>query len=473
MTAAPSAGRPTPAWRAAVTAVPQSRIALWVAFIATHLWLGWLNMNAPGFPLGDVVLQYQLWSREANLSTVYVGIDSPWVYPIVALVPMVLVGAIGYQNYAGAWLALVFILDAVAFFAMIGWRRGPSGRSTTIGWWWIGFLLLLGPIAMGRIDSITIPIAIVAVLFLASRPRLAAVLLTIATWIKVWPAAVIGAILIASKQRIRVLVAAAVTSVLIVAAALALGSGTNVFSFITQQTGRGLQIEAPVSTIWMWMAFAHVPGSFVFYNQGILTFEVTGPGSVVAAGVMSAVLGVAILGVAAVGILAVRRGAPVTELLAPLSLAFITAFIGFDKVGSPQYMTWLAVPVILGLATNAMGHGRSFRAPAALAFAIAALTQAIYPYVYTSLLGLDPLLLFILTARNVLILVLLGWSVVLLWRLSRKSLVHERLADADPWLPSVWPFETRTPWSIPDPDAPEDVDERFRQRSVPDEQVGD
>jgi hypothetical protein len=467
MTAAPSAARPAPLWRTVAVAVPQSRIALWLAFTATHIWLSWLNINAPGFPLGDVVLQYQLWSKEANFSTFYVGIDSPWVYPIIALVPMVLVGAVGYQNYADAWLFFVFILDAVAFFAMVGWRRGPGTRSTTIGWWWIAFLLLLGPIAMGRIDSITIPICIVAVLFVAARPRLAAVLLTVATWIKVWPAAVIGAILIASKQRIRVLVSAAVASILVIAAALALGSGANVFSFITQQTGRGLQVEAPVSSIWMWMSFAHVPGAFVFYNQGILTYEVTGPGSVVAASVMSPILAVAILAVAALGILAVRRGAPVTELLAPLSLALITAFIAFDKVGSPQYMTWLAVPVILGLATNAMGHGRSFRTPAALVLAIAALTQAIYPYVYTSLLELDPLLLVILTARNILLFVLLAWSVALLWQLSRKSLVHERLADADPWLPSVWPFEARTPWSIPDPHAPEDADERFRQPPHP------
>jgi hypothetical protein len=464
MTAAPS-----PRWRAPGVAIAESRIALWLSFVLTHLWLGYLNLNAPGFPLGDVVLQYQLWAKEADFSTYYVGIDNAWVYPIVALVPMVLVGAIGYQNYPAAWLSLIFILDCVAFLAMVGWRRGGAYRSTTIGWWWIAFLLLLGPIAMGRIDSVTIPIAIVAVLFLASRPRLAAVLLTIATWIKVWPAAIIAAVLITSRNRVRVFVTAAVTSILVIAAALALGSGANVFSFITQQTGRGLQVEAPVSTIWMWMSFAHAPGAFVFYDQGILTYEVTGPGSVVAAGVMTPLLALAIIGIAVLGIVATRRGAPVTEMLAPLSLALIAGFIAFDKVGSPQYMTWLAVPVILGLATNAMGHGRSFRVPAALVLAVAALTQVIYPYLYTSLLELDPLLLLVLTFRNVLIFVVLAWSVRLLWELSRRSVIHERLADADPWLPSVWPFETRTPWSIPDPHAPEDVDERFRQPHAPED----
>ena len=58
-----------------------------------------------------------------------------------------------------------------------------------------------------------------------------------------------------------------------------------------------------------------------------------------------------------------QRGALVAELLAPLSLALVSAFIAFNKVGSPQYMTWLAVPIILGIATQSMGHGRSFPCP--------------------------------------------------------------------------------------------------------------
>ncbi|MDQ1529766.1 MAG: hypothetical protein QOH77_1556 [Actinomycetota bacterium] len=437
-------------WRTVLASLPESRLALWLAFVIAHLWLGFLNLNAQGLPLGDVTFNYQYWAQQADFGTYYVGIDSVWVYPIVALVPMVVVGIFGFQNYAGAWLSLIFVLDAVAFLVMVGWRRGGTGsRSTTIGWWWIAFLLLLGPIAMGRIDSVTIPIAIVAVLFVAVRPRLASVLLTLATWIKVWPAALIAAILIASKARVRVFVAAAITSVVIIAVALALGSGANVFSFITQQTGRGLQVEAPISTLWMWLSYARVPGAFVYYDQDILTFQVAGPGTEVAASVMSPLLGVAILAIAALGILAARRRAPVTELLAPLSLALITGFIGFDKVGSPQYMTWLAVPVILGLATNAMGHGRSFRTPAILALVIGALTQTFYPYLYTSLLELDPTLLLVLTARNTLIFVLLVWSIGVLWELSRPTLVHERLADADAWLPVVWPFGERAdPWTV-------------------------
>jgi hypothetical protein len=439
--------------------LPESRTLLWCVFILTHLWLGILNLNAPGLPLGDVTLVYKYWAEQATLAHYYVGIDSVWVYPIVALIPMVAAASFGFENFAGTWLSLVFVLDTVAFAAMIGWRR-PI-RSTAIGWWWIAFLLLLGPIAMGRIDSITIPFAIVAVLFLASRPRVAAVLLTIATWIKVWPAAILAAVLIASRARRKVLVTTIVTSVTIIAIALVLGSGMNIFSFVTQQTGRGLQVEAPVSTIWMWFSRLHVPGAFVYYDPDILTYQVGGPGADVAAMVMTPILGLAVIAIAIVGFLAVRRKAPVTELLPPLMLAFITAFIAFNKVGSPQYMTWLAVPVILGLATSASGHGRSFRTPAILVLVIASLTQLFYPYLYINLLQLDPFLLSVLTARNLLLFVLLVWAIGRLREVSSRTADHELLGDTEHWLPTVWPFHPADNELEPEP---------LRKTGTPDEE---
>jgi hypothetical protein len=58
------------------------------------------------------------------------------------------------------------------------------------------------------------------------------------------------------------------------------------------------------------------------------------------------------------------------------------------------------------------GRGPSFRVPVVLTLVIAGLTQAIYPYLYSQLLGLDFTLLLVLTARNVLYVVLLIWAVV-------------------------------------------------------------
>jgi hypothetical protein len=437
--------------------VAQSPTALWSAFILVHLWLGFLNLTAPGQPLGDVVNQYKYWTEQADLATFYVGIDQSWVYPIVALVPMIVAGAFGFANYAGTWLSLVLVLDMVAFAALVGWRR--PGRPIAIGWWWIAFLLLLGPIALGRIDSISVPIAIVAVLLLAARPRTAAFLLTIATWIKVWPAAIIVSVLIASKRRLGMLLTAVVTSAVIVGIALILGSRGNVFSFITQQTSRSLQIESPASTIWMWLSYLHIGGSFPYYNQDINTFEVTGPSAPAVAGLLNPLLGLVVLVIAVLGLVAVQRGATVSELLAPLSLALVTAFIAFNKVGSPQYITWLVVPIILGLATHKMGHGRSFRFPAVIALITAALTQLFYPYFYEQLLELNLPLLVALTARNVLTLVLFAWAVTVVVGLSRPFAAHEDLEESDAWLPSVWPLgehATHPPTADDDTIQPQD-----------------
>ncbi len=438
-------------WAKTRTWLANSPTSIWGAFVLTHLWLGFLNLNAPGLPLGDVIIQYKYWAEQADLAKYDVGIDSAWVYPIVALLPMIAASIFGFANYAGTWLALVFILDAVAFALLVGWRR-PL-RPISIGWWWIAFLLLLGPIALGRIDSISVPIAIVAVLLLASRPRVASFLLTIATWIKVWPAAIILAVVVAAKSRVHVLLTAALTSAIIVAVALLLGSGANVISFITQQTGRGLQVESPVSTIWMWMSFAHVEAAYPYFDATINTYQVTGPGADFAAQIMTPVLLFVVVAVAALGAVAVARRTPVTELLPPLSLALVTAFIAFNKVGSPQYMTWLAVPVILGLATNATGHGRSFRIPAVLSLVMAGATQLFYPYFYINLLYLNWMLLLALTVRNLLLLVLFGWAVVQVWDLARRFTAHEHLGETEFWLPVAWPFrefDTSSPDEVQD-----------------------
>ncbi|MCU1412727.1 MAG: hypothetical protein JWN80_67 [Microbacteriaceae bacterium] len=426
------APQPPTGWRAVLS----NPVLLWGAFVVVHFWLGFLNLSGPGEPLGDVQFVYRFWTDQFVVAHYREGIDSAWVYPIVAMLPMLAARAFGVAQYSATWLSLVMLLDAVAFAAILGW--GVRRRNTAVAWWWLGFLVLLGPIALGRIDSISVPIAIVGVLFLATRPRLAVFILTIATWIKVWPAAIIAAAIISVKRRGEVLLTAVITSAAIIAIALALGSGLNVFSFITTQTGRGLQVEAPVSTIWLWRAYAGLPGTGVYYDSSILTWQVKGAGVDVAAAVMTPLMLVVLAGVVVVGIFAARRGTRVADLLPTLSIGLVAAFIVFNKVGSPQYMGWLAVPVILGLAASSAGTGRSFRTPTILVTVVAALTQVIYPYLYGYLLGLNPMMLLVVTAKDIVLIALLAWSVVSLVQSARR--VHSDAPDDREWLPEVWPF---------------------------------
>ena len=118
----------------------------------------------------------------------------------------------------------------------------------------------------------------------------------------------------------------------------------------------------------------------------------------------------------------------------------MAALIAFNKVGSPQYATWLAVPVILGLVTSANLGGRSFRTPAIMALTIATLTQIIYPYLYGFLISVNPVMLIVITARNVLLFVVFGWALTVLWQISRPYFEHPVLADADTSAASTWPL---------------------------------
>jgi len=429
--------RPRDAW-ATLAAVVRHPFTLWVAFVAAHFWIGALALYGPGYPLGDVNWVYKFWVEHGLLSGQWVGLQTSWVYPIVALLPMLGAYAFGPSLYASAWLSLVMVVDAAAFAVVMAFGR--DRRVAHVAWWWLGLLVALGPVALGRIDAVAVAVAVVGLLCLATAPRLAGVLLAVATWIKVWPAAVVAAVFIAVPSRVRVVLAAAITSAVILAVSIALGGGANAFSFITQQTGRGLQIESGLGTFWMWDAFTRRPGaSTIYYDTSILTYQLHGQGVQTASAVATPLLALVAVALLLLAILIVRRGASAAELLPPLVLAITTALILFNKVGSPQFVTWLAVPIILGLSTAATGRGTSFRFPALLALVIAGLTQLIYPYLYDQLLALNFWMLLMLSARNLLYLALLAWAVWSMARLLSPG-VDLQLVDESNWLPRVWPF---------------------------------
>lgn len=418
-------------------------LALWAAFLLVHLWLGQLNLTGPGWPLGDVEGVYKWWIERFIISGSIIGIDTPWVYPIAAILPMLLSYTFGGAAYTATWISMVTILNAFALGVLSGWGR--SRETLPAAWWWVAYLLALGPISLGRIDSITVPMAIIGLVILGRHPRAAGVVLALATWMKVWPAALIAAVVVASRQRWQVVAGASIVSGAIVIIALLMGAGTNLVSFITQQAGRGLQVEAPVSTPFLWMASAGHPGTIVYYAEDILTFQVSGDGTEIAAAVMTPLLALAALVIAGCGVIAVRRGATSTEMLAPLALALVSAFIVFNKVGSPQFESWLAAPVVLGIVLAGRG-GRSFRVPAALVIVIGVLTQVVYPALYGYLISVYPAMLVVITLRNLLLVALLAWAVSEVVRLARHSTVHtpdtsgEHDFDVDVHEPSMWPL---------------------------------
>ncbi|MDX2377085.1 glycosyltransferase 87 family protein [Microbacterium sp. LRZ72] len=371
-----------------------SRALLWSAFAVVHVLVAVLGFVLPNQPMGDVYLVYEPWAAGA-LQGAVPGIAYPFVYPQLAIVPMLAAQLLaGPGGYVLGWALLVTALDAVAFGVLVGAARS-RGR-VRAAWFWLGFALLLGPVGMYRIDAITVALAVLGLLLLVHRPAAAALLLSVGAWIKVWPAALVAAAIVAVRRRATVLAVALAVSALVAAAVFVVGGGAHLAGFIGTQTGRGIQLEAPVATWYLWRAVAGIEGSFIFYDPEILTFQVAGPEVDPLIAAMTPALAAAAVAVLGLGALKAVRGAPLVRLLPPLMLAVVLVLIVFNKVGSPQFQTWLIAPLVLWLVLDR----RRARVPAVLALVVAGLTQAVYPLTYGLLLSADPVGTALLTARN-------------------------------------------------------------------------
>ncbi|MBO3083090.1 glycosyltransferase 87 family protein [Cellulomonas fengjieae] len=398
---------------------------------------GWLAL------VGLVLIpQEAFWDLDLYRYWMWLGINrgewpvlsGSWVYPAGAIVPMLLAGVAGTGGgpaYAGVWVVLVTVLDAVAVAVLLRARRPgrPEEAPTTLGaWWWLAFLALLGPVAMGRLDAVIAPVVVVALSIALDHPRITSALLTAAAWVKVAPGALVVALFVAVRRPWRsVVVPAAIVSVAVVGVVAALGGITHVASFLTEQEERGLQIEAPGATPWL-VAGLFSPSVERYLNEPIVTWEIRGPGSQAAADVLGALFFVA-LGAAAL-LLWWRRehlgarmwagGVARTELLVRGALLLTLAMLVFNKVGSPQYMGWLAPPVAVALALRLPG----WRTTAWLVLGVAGATQVVFPWFYPEVLSGGVAVTLTLAARNVALVVLLVLTV--------RALVGPLPADDQP-----------------------------------------
>lgn len=383
-------------------------VALWAVFLGAHVLVAWLGWVYPTQPMGDVTIVYEPWATSALSGGAIMGVTESWVYPQVALLPMLiakglslpLVPVLGASSaYLIAWAVLVTALNAIAFGVLVG--CAPSRRRRLGAWFWCAALLLLGPIAMYRIDAITVPIVVVAGLWLVTRPALAAALLTIGAWIKIWPGALVVAAIVAGRTRIRMLLVAGGVTAAVLLVLFLLGADTELLGFLTQQGDRGLQIEAPAATPFMWLA---VTGAArIAYSFQILTFQIDAPGADAVSAALTPLMVVAVAAITGVGALKALRGASFSRLFSPLALTLVAAMIVTNKVGSPQFQTWLIAPVILWLVMDAV-HART---PAVLVLALCALTCLVYPLSYDGVLRAELVPVLLLSVRNLLLVILL------------------------------------------------------------------
>lgn len=414
---------------------------VWLAFAAVHatiLVIGVFVVPARAF--WDLDL-YRWWMWLGLHEGEWPVLSGPWVYPVGAVVPMFVAALGGTElgtGYATAWTLLVTALNAVGLAALlhaptvVGHRHIP--RTSAGAWWWVGFVALLGPVAIGRLDAVVAPMVVVALVVALRHPRLAAVLLTAGAWVKAAPGALVAALWFVVRRPWRDVALPAALVCLVVVGLTALGGGLgNITSFLDEQDARGLQVEAVGATPWL-LASLVAPQVTVELNEQLITWEIHGPGTQGAADALGALF---VVGLAAAALLLWwcrrRLGERVwsddtarSQLLVRGAMLVSVLLIVLNKVGSPQYIGWIGPPVAVALALRLP----RWRPEAWLVAGIALATQIVFPWGYGQITSGGWGVTLVLAARNAALVALVVHLVARLVRESRPDVVLRRPTTA-------------------------------------------
>ncbi|MEY4639302.1 MAG: hypothetical protein RLY13_300 [Actinomycetota bacterium] len=391
--------------------------ALLTANLLAHFWLFvFADVFKRVAPMNDVLL-YGYWLQQMQVDGSILGVNQDFVYPAPALIPMFLAKLIGGNlGILVGWATMIAILSSLALIAMVQ-ASGAAKPSFLAGWFWVTSILLLGPVSISRIDVFASILALFGLVAIAqSRLRTAISLFTFGAWIKIWPLALVLGSFFAERRKSVIAAFATGLSFAILLVAFLFGGNFSVLSFLYTQGDRGIQIESVVATFWLWAAKLGLPNAGIYFDQQMLTNQVSGIYVAEVGSLITAVMFIALGITALLGWRAAKAGAAPQHVLTVVALTAVLDLIVFNKVGSPQFMIWLAVPIAAWLFFELP------KAKAAVAFGlvIAALTQLVYPILYIDLMGLGDSSMFALTLRNAALLAFLVWANLQLSSLTRN-----------------------------------------------------
>jgi hypothetical protein len=102
--------------------------SVWWGFAVVHLYfLGWM---ASFFLHGDTFSdteQYRQWAMDGYNPADLDGKISPWVYPVLAQIPIFLANIAGPSLYLLVWFLVIAALNAVGLFYLTRGPRKVSG----------------------------------------------------------------------------------------------------------------------------------------------------------------------------------------------------------------------------------------------------------------------------------------------------------------------------------------------------------
>jgi hypothetical protein len=369
--------------------------------------VGMLALSAEHANFADVYTQYR-WARGAWTFHVLPGRDFPWEYPPGAAPFLLLpVSRGGAASYFVEFLAETLAFDAA--LTLVLHRLGRARGSMTGLWMWLLLIPLLGPVVVTRFDVIPAAAVAVALAVAGGAPFAAAVLLTFGVTVKVWPALVLGLLLLTTHRPKAVLLASSLVTGLMIGASAATGLLPAAESTVSNEWQRGSQVESFAALPFLWVHAFGGPAHITYRHRA---WEVTARGSADVALLFSVVGMCFIVWLAFLAWRASRRSGLSSLPLASASLVSV-AMIG-NKVLSPQYLLWLLAPLVVA----ACHPGIVSRWMLCLTTLSVGLTHAVYPLAYIRLLNGDVLPLVLVTARDA---ALFGLAVLLARDLMQRS----------------------------------------------------
>jgi hypothetical protein len=391
--------------------------------MAVHVGLGILGGTTERDAVGDVVNVYQPWAEALHPAGKWLGLAAPWVYPFLGWAPILVAKSLSFTDYLNAWMLFAGALNLVVVGELTAWGKRLAGFKGA--WFYLAFLALLGPVSITRLDGISVAVAllgIASITMVGERLATSGALawFMAAAWIKVWPVALILAALQKGKELKRQLLVLGVSLAVILGVAVLLGANENLFSFVTMQNTRGLQIESPSAMVFIWLGFFGLAHGAIYFDGVLVTYQVYADGAPQIAALMGAAM------VLAIGITAwlmwrgSKAGANPARLMALTALTATLDLIVFNKVGSPQYQLWLVAAVVLGLILGV----KNWRVPTVITLVLAGLTQMIYPMFYDDIVAMHWPALVLLTLRNAGLIYLLVWANLRLGELSKPALTE-------------------------------------------------
>jgi len=208
------------------------------------------------------------------------------------------------------------------------------------------------------------------------------------------------------------------------AGATALAAGPErLWSPLAFQTQRGLQVEALAARPLLWARHFDAAGRWSTTLGQCRCWEMQGPGldlalQIAFAGLLAGLAGLAFLHVRAFAAPAAARTA---ALAVRLTVLAVIVWIAGNKVFSPQYLVWLAAPLVL---LGVLRGSELPRADAGLLLAACAATHFVFPVNYAPLTDTEassaPVLI-ALTLRDVVLLALGVRLAAQIWRSTARA----------------------------------------------------